>query len=81
MVNLRSAEIPGTGIPFGVVIGLLVIVMAAYSLVLDFDSIQQGVRRGAPRIYAWAGAFGIMMTVVWLYLEILRLLSILRGNN
>ena len=66
--------------PIGVIIGLLVIVMAAYSLVLDFDQIQTGVKRGAPRIYGWQGAFGIMMTVVWLYLEILRLLAILRGN-
>ena len=50
------------------------------TVVLDFDSIQQGVNRGAPRVYAWQGAFGIMMTVVWLYLEIIRLLAILRGN-
>ncbi len=55
--------------------------MAAYSLVLDFDSIQQGVRNGAPRQYAWLGAFGIMVTVVWLYVEILRILAILRGSN
>ncbi|MBC7518375.1 MAG: Bax inhibitor-1/YccA family protein [Microbacteriaceae bacterium] len=78
--GLRGIDIPGTNIPLGAVIGILVIVMAAYSLVLDFDSIQRGVQRGAPRVYAWAGAFGIMVTVVWLYLEILRLLSILRGR-
>ncbi|GAA3032942.1 Bax inhibitor-1/YccA family protein [Microbacterium dextranolyticum] len=69
------------GIPLGVIIGILVVIMAAYSLVLDFDSIQQGVRNGAPRQYAWLGAFGIMVTVVWLYVEILRLIAILRGNN
>jgi len=55
--------------------------MAAYSLVLDFDSIQQGVRNGAPRQYGWVGGFGIMVTVVWLYIEILRILAILRGSN
>jgi uncharacterized YccA/Bax inhibitor family protein len=76
--GLSSRDIPGTSIPFGVVIGVLVIIMAAYSLVLDFDSIQTGVKRGAPRVYGWIGAFGIMVTVVWLYLEILRLLAILR---
>ena len=65
----------------GVVIGRLVVVMAAYSLVLDFDQIQQGVRRGIPARYGWTGAFGIMVTVVWLYIEILRLIAILRGNN
>ena len=76
--GLRSIEF--FGIPLGAIIGVLVIIMAAYALVLDFDSIQQGVNRGAPRVYAWQGAFGIMMTVVWLYLEIIRLLAILRGN-
>ena len=65
----------------GVVIGVLVVIMAAYSLVLDFDQIQQGVRRGLPAKFGWTGAFGIMVTVVWLYVEFLRLLAILRGNN
>ena len=70
-----------SGIPLGLIIGVLVVIMAAYSLVLDFDSIQQGVRNGAPRQFGWLGAFGIMVTVVWLYIEILRILAILRGNN
>jgi len=69
------------GIPLGLIIGVVVVIMAAYSLVLDFDQIQQGVRNGAPRQYAWLGAFGIMVTVVWLYVEILRILAILRGSN
>ncbi|MFD5213377.1 Bax inhibitor-1/YccA family protein [Microbacterium sp. NPDC058345] len=69
------------GIPLGVIIGVLVVFMAAYSLVLDFDQIQQGVRNGAPRKYGWLGAFGIMVTVVWLYVEILRILAILRGSD
>ena len=49
--------------------------MCAYSLVLDFDMIQQGVKNRAPRAYGWAGAFGIMVTVVWLYLELLRIFA------
>ncbi len=69
------------GIPLGLIIGVLVVIMAAYSLVLDFDQIQQGVRNGAPRQYGWLGAFGIMVTVVWLYLEILRILAIARGDG
>lgn len=77
--GLRSMEI--FGIPLGLIIGVLVVFMAAYSLVLDFDQIQQGVRNGAPRKYGWVGAFGIMVTVVWLYVEILRILAILRGND
>ena len=69
------------GIPLGLIIGVLVVIMAAYSLVLDFDQIQQGVRNGAPREFGWLGGFGIMVTVVWLYVEILRMIAILRGNN
>ena len=77
--GMLSANI--MGIPLGVIIGVLVVIMAAYSLVLDFDQIQQGVRNGAPRQYGWLGAFGIMVTVVWLYIEILRIIAIVRGNN
>ena len=76
MFGLRSVEF--FGIPLGAIIGVFVIVMAAYSLVLDFTSIKVGVERGAPRVYGWTAAFGIMVTVVWLYLEVLRLLAILR---
>ncbi|PJJ61865.1 Bax inhibitor-1/YccA family protein [Compostimonas suwonensis] len=74
--GLRSAEI--FGIPLGLIVGVLVVIMAAYSLVLDFDSIQQGVRNRAPRKYGWTGAFGIMVTVIWLYLELLRIFAIAR---
>jgi uncharacterized YccA/Bax inhibitor family protein len=79
--GLLSEQSPLFGIPWGVLIGVFVVIMAAYSLVLDFDQIQQGVRNGAPRQFGWLGAFGIMVTVVWLYLEILRILAIARGNN
>jgi uncharacterized YccA/Bax inhibitor family protein len=68
------------GIPLGVIIGVLVVLMAAYSLVLDFDQVQKGVRNGAPRTYGWLGGFGIMVTVVWLYIEILRIIAIARSN-
>ncbi|HCJ47772.1 MAG TPA: hypothetical protein DHW40_00315 [Microbacterium sp.] len=69
------------GIPLGLIIGVLVVLMAAYSLVQDFDLVQQGARNGAPRAFAWVGAFGIMVTVVWLYVEILRMIAILRGSD
>jgi uncharacterized YccA/Bax inhibitor family protein len=76
--GLRSAEIPILGIPFGAVLGVLVVILAAYSLVLDFDFIQRGAANGAPRAFGWKGTFGIMVTVVWLYLEMLRFFAILR---
>ena len=59
-------------------IGLLVVLLASYSLVMDFTSIKRGVEGGAPRIFGWTAAFGIMVTVVWLYTEILRFLAIFR---
>ena len=67
------------GIKLGVILGVLVVIMGAYSLVLDFDFIQRGVANRAERRTGWSGAFGIMVTVIWLYLEILRLLAISRN--
>ena len=77
--GLRSEPSFIFGIPWGIIIGVFVVLLAAYSLVLDFDSIKTGVQRGAPRIFAWQAAFGIMVTVVWLYLEILRIIGIARN--
>lgn len=77
--GVRSIEF--LGIPLGFWIGILVVIMAAYSLVLDFTQIKVGVDRGAPRVFGWTAAFGLVVTIVWLYTEILRMLAILRGNN
>jgi len=67
------------GIPLGALIGIVAVLLGAYSLVLDFDFIQKGVLNRIPAKYEWTGAFGIMVTVIWLYLEILRLLAITRN--
>jgi len=77
MFGLRSIEII-PGVPLGAILGIFVVLLASYSLVLDFDSIKTGVERGAPSIFGWQAAFGIMVTVVWLYVEILRLIAIFR---
>lgn len=80
--GLRDFEIPiFGGIPLGIPLGILVVLLAAYSLVMDFDQIKRGVETGQPRIYGWTAAFGIIVTVVWLYLEILRLLSYFLPRN
>lgn len=79
--GLRDVDIPGTSIPLGVPLGILVVIMAAYSLVIDFDFVQRGVQSGQPRKYGWTAAFGIVVTVVWLYLEILRLISYFMPRN
>ncbi|MCX7523282.1 Bax inhibitor-1/YccA family protein [Microbacterium sp. STN6] len=77
--GLRSAPIPGLGIPFGIVIGVLAVLMAAYSLVLDFDFIKNGVANRAPRAFGWYGAYGLMVTIIWLYIEFLRMFAISRN--
>lgn len=64
----------------GVAVGLVAVALAAASLVIDFDAIKRGVEQGAPAKMAWAAAFGLIVTLVWLYLELLRLLAILRGD-
>jgi uncharacterized YccA/Bax inhibitor family protein len=69
------------GIPLGVFIGILAIGLAAFSLIMDFTSIEAGVSSGAPERFAWTAAFGLTVTLVWLYVEIIRLLSILRGEE
>jgi uncharacterized YccA/Bax inhibitor family protein len=63
---------------FGILFSLFVVVIAALNLVLDFDFIEQGAEQGAPKYMEWYGAFGLTVTLVWLYLEMLRLLSKLR---
>lgn len=78
--GLRS-EVSVLGIPLGVLVGLLAVGMAAYSLIVDFDSIKRGVERGVPARFAWSAAFGLVVTLVWMYLEFLRILAILRGDN
>ncbi len=86
MVNLVmsffGAEVPylhDTG-PVGIIISLVIVTVAALNLVLDFDFIEQGVNDRAPRSMRWYAAFGLVVTLVWLYLEILRLLAKIRSN-
>ncbi|MDQ7827336.1 MAG: Bax inhibitor-1/YccA family protein [Candidatus Eremiobacteraeota bacterium] len=70
-----------SGGPIGILFSLFVVVMAALNLVLDFDFIETGVKQGAPKYMEWYGAFGLMVTLVWLYVEILRLLTKLRSRD
>jgi uncharacterized YccA/Bax inhibitor family protein len=70
----------GSGV-VGIGFSLFVVAIAALNLVLDFDFIEQGVNAGAPKFMEWYGAFGIMVTLVWLYIEMLRLLSKVRSRN
>jgi uncharacterized YccA/Bax inhibitor family protein len=78
--GIQFNSVNGSGL-IGIGFSLVVVAVAALNLVLDFDFIEQGVQVGAPKYMEWYGAFGIMVTLVWLYLEILRLLSKLRSRN
>ena len=85
VANLVAAWIGGgdglglrSGGPLAIVFSLVVIGVAAFFLLLDFDMADEAIRRGAPAKFAWYIAFGLLVTVVWLYLEILRLLSYFR---
>jgi uncharacterized YccA/Bax inhibitor family protein len=78
----------GTTIPYihqsgwiGIGFSLFVVVIAALNLVLDFDFIEQGAARGAPKYMEWFAAFGLMVTLIWLYIEILRLLAKARSRR
>jgi len=78
----------GKSIPFihesgsiGIAFSVFVVGLAALNLVLDFDFIEDGARRGAPKYMEWYGAFGLLVTLVWLYLEILRLLAKLQNRK
>jgi uncharacterized YccA/Bax inhibitor family protein len=63
------------GSTFGILFSLFVVAIAALNLILDFDMIERGSEAGAPKYMEWYGAFGLLVTIVWLYLEILRLLA------
>jgi len=67
--------------PLGIGISLFIVGIAALNLIMDFDMIERGAATGAPKYMEWYGAFGLMVTLVWLYLEILRLLSRFASNK
>ena len=68
------------GGPIAIIFSLVCIGLAAFSFLLDFDQIEKAIKAGVPAQTAWYYAFGLMVTLVWLYLEILRLLSYLRSD-
>ncbi len=78
--SIRVPYIHESGL-IGIGFSLFVVVIAALNLVLDFDFIETGAERGAPKYMEWYGAFGLMVTLIWLYIEFLRLLAKLRSRN
>lgn len=83
VLRFFGMEIPyihGTGM-VGIGFSIFVVVIASLNFILDFDFIERGSEAGLPRYMEWYGAFGLLVTLVWLYIEILRLLSKLRSRN
>ncbi len=78
--GIHFVSVNGSGI-VGIGFSAIVVIVAALNLVLDFDFIESGVRAQAPKYMEWYGAFGLMVTLVWLYLEILILLSKIRSRD
>ena len=78
--GIHFTAINGSGV-IGIGFSVFVVIIAALNLVLDFDFIETGVRVGAPKYMEWYGAFGLMVTLIWLYFEILRLLSKIRSRE
>ena len=80
LFGMGMTSIYGNGI-IGVGFSFIVVGIAALNLVLDFDFIENGVAQGAPKYMEWYSAFGLLVTLIWLYIEILRLLAKLRSRN
>lgn len=83
LVNIGTMLLLGENLRdgmLGLAIGGIAVVLASYSLVMDFEDVQHAAEAGMPRKYAWRLAFGVTVTMVWLYVEILRILAILRGD-
>ena len=78
--GIHFGVINGAG-PIGIAVSLFIVAIAALNLVLDFDFVEQGVAAGAPKYMEWYAAFGILVTLVWLYMEMLILLSKLRSRD
>lgn len=74
------AALHGSG-PIGIGFSVVMILLAAANLVVDFGMIERGARAGRPKYFEWAGAMGLVVTIIWLYIEILNLLAKLRGRD
>ena len=83
ILHMFNVDIPfiHEGSAMGIGFSILVVGIAALNLILDFDMIETGVSVGAPKYMEWYAAFGLLVTIVWLYIEILRLLSKLNSRN
>jgi uncharacterized YccA/Bax inhibitor family protein len=80
ILSLFGVDIPfiWDGGPLSILLSVVIVGIAAFNLLLDFDTIERGINNGAPGWMSWFASFGLMVTIVWLYLEILRLIALTR---
>jgi uncharacterized YccA/Bax inhibitor family protein len=76
--DIREMNIPGTGIPLGLILSLVAIAIGAFMLISDFDFVDNGVRNQLPSKWEWTASYGLVFSIIWIYIEMLRLLSYLR---
>jgi uncharacterized YccA/Bax inhibitor family protein len=83
ILSIFNVDVPlVTGVGTGaLVFSIVVVIVAALNLLLDFSVIENGIRSGVPRSFSWFAAFGLMVTIIWLYIEILRLLAIVLARR
>jgi len=79
VISMFGVTLPFFSGGFGILISVFIVSIAALNLMLDFDMIVRAERAGAPAYYEWYGAFGLMVTIVWLYIEMLRLIALTRN--
>ena len=78
--SLFLAAFLSTPTPLGILFSLGVVLLGALNLPLDFEFIRRAAEGGAPRYMEWFGAYGLMLSIIWMYVSILRLLALLRGR-
>lgn len=76
-----SVPVINSASPAGIIFSIIVVVVAALNLVVDFHFIESAAERHFPKVYEWYGAFGLLVTIIWLYVEILKLLAKIQGNR
>lgn len=76
--NMREVEIAGLGVNLGLILSLFAIAIGALMLISDFDFVENGVVKGLPAKWEWSAAYGLVFAIIWIYIEMLRLLSYLR---
>lgn len=77
--GIRGVEI--AGIPLGIILGAVMILVAAYMLIADFENVNDAIANGAPKEFAWTCGIAIVMTILWIYIEVLRIIAILQSNR